>query len=202
MFTAERSFASRLRTVPADRGGDYSAFRRVVVADDAQGLGLKLPATAAAGTGAVADMKAADLHRSGYEALRSRNYEQAITLLTRVVELEPKNKTAWNDLGQAQLGLRHYDAAIDAFKKQLEVNPYDAYAYNNLGFVYALQRRHNDAESAFRKHLELNPLDRFAQEKKMTPFGGTRLRSTPNDPTSQPAIGWRIWPGKTRILTA
>jgi tetratricopeptide (TPR) repeat protein len=107
-------------------------------------------------------MKASDLLRSGYEALRAGNYDQAVTLLTRVVELEPKNKTAWINLGQAQMGLRHYEAAIEAFKKQLDVNPYDEYAYNNLGRVYALQRRYEDAEAAFRKQLELNPLDKFA----------------------------------------
>jgi tetratricopeptide (TPR) repeat protein len=160
VFTADRSFVSRLRSLPADRGGDYSAFRRVVVADDAQGLALRLPAAATAG--AVADMKAADLHRSGYEALRAGNYEQAITLLKRVVELEPKNKTAWINLGQAHMGLRQYEPAIEAFKKQVEVNPYDEYAYNNLGRVYALQRRYDEAESAFRKQLEMNPLDKFA----------------------------------------
>ena len=160
VFTAERTFASRLRSLPADRAGDYNAFVRVVSADDAQGLGLKLPASAA--TGAVAGMKASDLYRSGYEALRAGNYDQAITLLTRVVELEPKNKTVWINLGQAHVGLRHYEPAIEAFKKQLEVNPFDEYAYNNLGRVYALQRRYGEAEAAFKKQLELNPLDKFA----------------------------------------
>jgi Flp pilus assembly protein TadD len=161
VFTAERSFATRLRTIPADRGGDYNAFRRVVVADDAQTLALTLPASA--GTVGVSDLKASDLHQSGYEALRAGNYEQAITLLKRVVELEPKNKTAWLNLGSAYLSLRQYDSAVDAFKKQLEVNPYDEYAYNNLGHVYAVQRRYDDAESAFRKQLELNPLDKYAR---------------------------------------
>lgn len=160
VFSAERTFTSRLRSVPADRGGDYSAFRRVVIADDAQGLGLKLPAAATAG--AVSDLNASDLNRSGWEALRSGNYDQAITLLKRVVELEPKHKTAWINLGQAYLGLRQYEQAIAAFRKQIEANPYDEYAYNNLGRVYAVQRRYGEAESAFRKQLEMNPLDKFA----------------------------------------
>lgn len=159
VFTAKRSFSSRLRTIPADRTGDYNAFRRVVVADGAQGLALVLPRAADIG---APDLKAADLHNSGYEALRAGNYEQAITLLTRVTELEPKNKTAWINLGQAHMGLRQYDAAVSAFKKQLEINPFDEYAYNSLGRVYVLQRRYEDAESAFRKQLELNPLDKYA----------------------------------------
>jgi tetratricopeptide (TPR) repeat protein len=161
VFTAERSFTSRLRTIPADRGGDYNAFRRVVVADDAQMLSLTLPASA--GDVGVSDLKASELHQSGYEALRAGNYEQAITLLKRVVQLEPKNKTAWLNLGSAHMAMRQYDEAVGAFKKQLEVNPYDEYAYNDLGHAYAVQRRYDDAESAFRKQLELNPLDKYAR---------------------------------------
>ncbi|HTH02852.1 MAG TPA: DUF3857 domain-containing protein [Vicinamibacterales bacterium] len=160
VFTAERTFASRLRTIPADRGGDYNAFRRVVVADDAQALALTLPASA--GNAAVTDLKASDLYQSGYEALRAGNYDQAVTLLKRVVELEPKSKTAWINLGSAYVALRQYDPAIAAFNKQLEVNPYDEYAHNHLGRVYTLQRRYDEAESAFRKQIELNPLDKYA----------------------------------------
>jgi tetratricopeptide (TPR) repeat protein len=80
------------------------------------------------------------LYQSGYEALRAGNYDQAVTLLKRVVELEPKSKTAWINLGSAYVALRQYDPAIAAFNKQLEVNPYDEYAHNHLGRVYTLQR--------------------------------------------------------------
>jgi Flp pilus assembly protein TadD len=160
VFSAERALTLRTRTLPAERTGDYAAFRRVVLADGEQALALDLPATRASDS--APDLKAGDLHRSGYEALRSGDYAQALTLLKRVVELEPKNKTAWNNLGQAYLGLRQIDAAIESFKKQLEVNAYDEYAYNYLGQTYLVQRRYAEAEAALNKQIELNPLDKFA----------------------------------------
>lgn len=160
VFTAERTLKLRARTLPADRSGDYAAFRRVVVADDEQTLALDIPASAS--TLANSDLKAADLNRSAYEALRAGNYAQAVTLLKRVVELEPKDRTAWNNLGLAHLGLRQVDSAIDAFKKQLEINPYHEQANTNLGRSYLQQRRYPEAEAAFKKQLEVNPLDKYA----------------------------------------
>jgi tetratricopeptide (TPR) repeat protein len=160
VFTAERTLNLRMRTLPADRAGDYAAFRRVVGADDQQTLALDIAASTSALSSS--DLKAADLNRSAYDALRGGNYSQAAALLKRVVELEPQDKTAWNNLGLAHLGLRQVDAAIDAFKKQLEINPYHEQANTNLGRSYLQQRRYAEAEAAFRKQLELNPLDKYA----------------------------------------
>ena len=160
LFSAERSLRLRLRTLAAERSGDYLAFKRVVVADNTQPLALDVSATTSAATSP--DLKAADLHRSGYEALRGGNYSQAVTLLKRVVELEPKDRTAWNNLGLAYLALRQVDPAIDAFKKQLEINPYHEQAHTNLGRAYLQQRRYSEAETAFRKQLDINPLDKYA----------------------------------------
>lgn len=160
IFTAERTLKLRARSLPADRSGDYAAFRRVVLADDEQTLALDLPASSS--TLANSGLKAADLNRSAYEALRAGNHAQAATLLKRVVELEPKDRTAWNNLGLAYLGLRQVDAAIDAFKKQLEINPYHEQSNTNLARSYLQQRRYADAEAAFKKQLELNPLDKYA----------------------------------------
>jgi hypothetical protein len=39
------------------------------------------------------------------------------------VELEPKDKSAWNNLGRARAGQRDYHGAIAAYQKQIEVNP-------------------------------------------------------------------------------
>jgi tetratricopeptide (TPR) repeat protein len=160
VLTAERTLKLRTRTLPAERSGDYAAFRRVVIADDQQTVALDIPASSS--MLANSDLKATDLNRSAYEALRAGNHGQAATLLKRVVDLEPKDKTAWNYLGLAYLGLRQVDPAIDAFKKQLEINPYHEQANTNLGRSYLQQRRYADAEAAFKKQLELNPLDKYA----------------------------------------
>ena len=160
VLTAERVATIRQSELPAARREDYAAFIRVISADARQSFTVQ--AAANASPSAVEDLKASELNRRGYEALQAGNYSQAIAWLKRVVELEPKEKTAWVNLGRAYMGLRQHDAAIEAFKKQIEINAYDAYAYTNLGRAYVAQRKYGEAEAAFKKQLDVNPLDQYA----------------------------------------
>jgi tetratricopeptide (TPR) repeat protein/transglutaminase-like putative cysteine protease len=159
-LSAERVVSIRKSELPIDRSQDYAAFVRVVRADAKQALALETSAPIAAAP-VASNLSAAELNRQGYDALQAGNYAQAVALLKRVVELEPKDKIAWNNLGRAHSGLRELDAAIAAYRKQIEVNPYDAYAFNNLGRAYVAQQKFAEAEAAFLKQLEVNPLDEY-----------------------------------------
>lgn len=161
VFTAERLMTVRMSELPFDRRQDVAAFLKVVSSDGAQRLALEGSAAMTASSAPSPELTAAQLNRSGYEALQAGNYAQAVTLLKRVVELEPKDRTAWNNLGRAYVALRQVAPAIDAFQKQIEVNPYDQFAYNYLGLAYASEREYDKAEAAFLKQLEVNPLDKF-----------------------------------------
>ena len=57
-----------------------------------------------------------------------------------MVKLEPKYKTAWNNLGRAYMALGQEEKAVAAFQKQIEINPYDEYAYSSLGLAYQRQQ--------------------------------------------------------------
>jgi tetratricopeptide (TPR) repeat protein len=157
-FTAERRLDLRESELPADRRQDYAAFGRVVSSDTDQELSIESGTLANAA--APTDLKADDLGKSGYDAVQEGDYAKAVTLLKRAVELDPKNKWAWNNLGRAYFGQRNTAAAIAAFRKQIEVNPYDEYAYNSLGRAYVVARQYDEAETAYRKQLEVNPLDK------------------------------------------
>ncbi|PYX38342.1 MAG: hypothetical protein DMG81_12010 [Acidobacteria bacterium] len=160
VFTAERTMVMRERELPAARTGDYISFRRAVLADLGQHLAVE---NLAAGSPAPPpDMKADDLNESARAAMGNGDFPMAIQLLKRAVEVDPKNKYAWNNLGLAYLSLRKGDDAVGAFKKALEVNPYDEFAYNNLGRAYWQDRKYDDAAEAFHKQLDSNPLDKFA----------------------------------------
>ena len=115
------------------------------------------PITSVPATG----LNGAQLARRGYDALQARNFTEAVTLLKRAVELEPKDNAAWNNLGQAYLSLGQTDAAIDAYQRQIAVNPNSQYTYNNLGRAFVAKRNYDKAETAFLKQLEVNPLDKF-----------------------------------------
>lgn len=159
VFTADRLLSVTASTLAADRRDDYAAFRRVVNRDLQQKLSIE---SAHADAGASDTRSAADLNKNGRDAIDAGNYRHAVSLLTRVTELEPKHKSAWNDLGRAYIELNEADHAIAALRRQIEINAFDLNAYNNLGRAYVLQRRYGEAETAFRKQIEVNPLDYFA----------------------------------------
>jgi tetratricopeptide (TPR) repeat protein len=162
IFTAERKLTIRQPELPPARADDYRAFRRSVLADSAQHLTLE---SAFADTRSVpSGMKTADLIDSGNEARKNGNYVLSVDLLNRAVEADPKNKSAWNNLGLSYYEMHQDGLAINAFQKQIEINPYDQYSYNNLGRVYLRQRKYDEAGKWFRKQIEVDPLDKFAHE--------------------------------------
>ena len=198
-FTAERTMVMRERELPATRTGDYLAFRRAVISDLGQHLSIEN--TVAGAPAPPPGMKADELDESGRAAMQNGNFPLAVQLLKKAVEVEPKHKYAWNNLGLAYLALRHNDDAIGAFQKAVEVNPYDEFAFNNLGRVYWQMRKYDDAANAFHKQLEINPLDKFAHSNlgamyaewhkydEAAPELEKAASLTPNDPALQVSLG-------------
>jgi tetratricopeptide (TPR) repeat protein len=169
IFTADRKLVVRERELDSSRASDYLAFRRAVLSDLVQHVSME---SASAGNPTPPpNLKADELNESGFSALQNGNYPLAVSLLKRAVEVEPKHKAAWNNLGNAYLAQRETAEAIAAFKKQAEVNPYDEFAYNNMGRAYWLDRNYEEAAKAFHKQIEVNPLDRFAHSNLGTMYG-------------------------------
>ncbi|MGH9521978.1 MAG: DUF3857 domain-containing protein, partial [Terriglobales bacterium] len=163
-LTAERTAVLKEHELPPARLRDYAAFRRAVLADEHQTLAVE---SLSAGTGAPKPpegVKADELYDAAISALQANNFSAAVALLERVTELDPKHKSAWNDLGSAYLAMRQDDKAITALNKAVANNPYDENAYNNLGRVYWDKRDYAKAAAAFNKQLEVNPLDKFAHQ--------------------------------------
>ena len=163
-LTAERTAVLKDHELPPARLRDYAAFRRAVLADEQQTLAVE-NLTAGTGTPKPPEgVKADELYDAAISALQANNFSAAAALLERVTELDPKHKSAWNDLGSAYLAMRKDDKAIAALNKAVENNPYDENAYNNLGRVYWDKRDYAKAAEEFNKQLEVNPLDKFAHQ--------------------------------------
>lgn len=156
-LTAERSLDFKMRDLPASRTGDYLSFTRAVTTDQSQSLvvenakpgGPVIPASA----------KPDELIEAGLAALNAGRARSAIPLFERLLELDPRNPQAWNNLGLAYLQIGNLDEAASAFRKQLEVNPSDEHANTYLGLALERQRKYDEATAAFRKQIEVNPLD-------------------------------------------
>lgn len=158
--TAQRSLDFKMRELPPSRADDYDAFTRAVTKDETQPLVLEAsaPGAAVVPPSATAD----ELLEAGLAAFNAGNAASAIPLFERLVQIDPRHKTAWNDLGLAHLRSGNYDAAIAAFQKQLEVNPSDQHANDYLGLAYQQQRNYPEAIAVFHKQLVANPLDSVA----------------------------------------
>ncbi len=162
-FSSTRTLKILVPEIPRTRAEDYAAFRRVVEADKAQAMTLENASPGAgAGTVAADNQSADDLFSAAMQAMQNQHYQLAVDLLQRVVQLEPKHKGAWFNLGNAYMAMGKTDDATIAYKKQIENNPYDGFAYNGLGLAYEQQSRFDDAIQQFRKQIEVNPLDPYA----------------------------------------
>jgi tetratricopeptide (TPR) repeat protein len=159
-LTSDRSLKTNSREVPYARVEDYAAFRRAVIADQAQQISLENKSPGSAGV--AVNESADDLNDSAMQALRNNHYDLAADLFQRTLKLNPNHKTAWENLGLAYLSLNQTDRAIEAFQKQIALNPYDQYAYAYLGLAYQRQQKYDEAIRQFQKQIEINPLDQRA----------------------------------------
>ena len=160
-FTLERVLRFKQREVPVARTRDYVAFTRAVRSDELQSIAIE---NTVAGTPTIPESaKPDELFLAAMSSLRNENPAQAIELLKRVAQLDPKHKQVWNTLGFAHFTAQAYADAIAAFQKQIELNPYDENAYRNIGVVYQREQKYAEAVEAFKKQLEVKPLDRASQ---------------------------------------
>ena len=88
-------------------------------------------------------------------------YERALKHAMRVVELNPKNAAAWNNLGTAYHSLQQYDAAKVAWDSALQLEPTRA-AYTNRGLQYYYEGHYANSAEMQLKAIELAPNDHRA----------------------------------------
>ncbi|MCL6566253.1 MAG: DUF3857 domain-containing protein [Acidobacteriia bacterium] len=150
---AERHLQKRQRTVPAERMRDYQVFLRAVRADEGQTLAVTRTSSDQPPNTSLG------LFEAGEEALRANRSKDAVSILKRLVELEPEHPEAWNKLGEAYLHSGQIQMALEAFDRQIALNPYHEAAYRNRAQVHSILRNHQAAIADYRKQLEIKPLD-------------------------------------------
>ncbi len=159
-FTAERSLGFKMHDLPAARLSDYAAFTRAVTLDQNQPFAIAYTGSGKPSLPSSATPE--ELISAGEASLNRGHAESAVPLFERAVQIDPKSKSAWNDLGLAYLRLGKYREADSAFRKQLEVNPADEHAGNYIGLALERQQDFDGALSAFRRQVTDHPLDPVA----------------------------------------
>ena len=90
--------------------------------------------------------------------LEQKNYEDAINLYKKALDIHPDSLTVRTDMGTAMLFVKRFDDAIATFQESLRTNPSDAESLLYLG-VAMLHGKNNPqgALQYWEKLVELNP---------------------------------------------
>lgn len=91
------------------------------------------------------------------DKLRKRDPQQAITLLKKATQLDPRSVRAHFQLGMALTGQKDYAAAIASYQKGIELNPHFPDIFFNLGFLYAVSKNYAGAVEMYTRTVALHP---------------------------------------------
>ena len=94
------------------------------------------------------------------ERQRIGDYDEAITILRRVLELDPQLVSAYIQMGQVYGESDQRNEAIESFKKALEIEPENLQARLGIGDIYSKMTRNDLAVAEFLKAESLQPNDK------------------------------------------
>lgn len=97
------------------------------------------------------------VHYSGVLAHQEGRSEQAVTLIERSLELDPRRADWFSNLAIVLRDRLKLDEAVVACEHAIALDPHHANAHNNLGVILRAQGRLVEAESAYRAAIRANP---------------------------------------------
>ncbi|HZL72705.1 MAG TPA: protein kinase, partial [Planctomycetota bacterium] len=100
---------------------------------------------------------AASIALEGSARLYSGDYEGAIRVCTRAIELDPKNAHTYVLRGLAREGHGLHDAAIEDFNEALRLDPKNAGTWHSRGNSKSDQGKREDAIVDFNESIKLDP---------------------------------------------
>ncbi len=89
-----------------------------------------------------------DLCDEAVDQYADGNYEEAIALYTRALEIDPKCGDAFTGLAMCHQSKGDLDAAIEVTKRYVEVEPEDLLGFTNLSMFYQKKGMIKEAEAA------------------------------------------------------
>ena len=97
--------------------------------------------------------------------LEEQNYEEAIKCYTKIIEIDPNFKEAYNNRGLAYYNLKDYDKAIDDYAKAIEIDVDNNFkeVYKNRGLLYNLLGEYKKAINDYNKAIKLDVDNNFKE---------------------------------------
>lgn len=96
--------------------------------------------------------------KSAYSALKNltSDFEEHMEMIRRILELDPNDGPALNQLGYDFLYLKQYDQAIDVFKRYVAARPGDGNALDSLADAYFQLGKLDEAIETYKKGLQID----------------------------------------------
>jgi tetratricopeptide (TPR) repeat protein len=88
--------------------------------------------------------------------LEKQDWQNTINTFSKVIELDPFNPDAWENIGQCYANLGNLQEASIAYEKSIQLGPYNAQAWIDLGILYEKMAKHDLARSACERGLSFN----------------------------------------------
>jgi tetratricopeptide (TPR) repeat protein len=97
------------------------------------------------------------LHLMGVVRLQLRDFEKAVELISRAVQLHPGEASYYSNLGEAYRNLGQYEQATECLLTALRLKPDYPEACNNLALSLQAQGKHAAALARFQEAVKYNP---------------------------------------------
>ncbi|MCL5743124.1 MAG: carboxypeptidase regulatory-like domain-containing protein [Acidobacteria bacterium] len=108
-----------------------------------------------------------DAFNQGMEAMKTKQFDVAITAFTKATELDAKQHVVWAQLAEAYMQLggtktgadqeAAYGKGLEAYAKAMELKPEDAAYHNNFALALAKAKKFDQAQAELTKAAELDP---------------------------------------------
>ena len=101
----------------------------------------------------------AALMRTGLEAARTGEMDEAAVAFRKAVEVDPTDAEAWSSLGVVLVRAGDETRGVEAFRRALRAAPRHPEAHRNLAVVFDRQGRVAEAARHYRAFLATSPAD-------------------------------------------
>jgi len=102
------------------------------------------------------NMNRQDLLNKGFQRFAERDYERAIVLFRKVLEIDDQFEAAYSALSEALNRTGQIDEAIPVVKRWLEINPKDPMAHAALSRLYVQKGMLAEAEQEMAASMRLS----------------------------------------------
>ena len=97
------------------------------------------------------------LHMLGVISYQTGNYQFAVDLIGRAIEINPNIASYYSNLGKALQELKQFDAAVVSYEKAISLKQDYAEAYLNLGVLQQKLKQLDAAVVSYEKAISLKP---------------------------------------------